>query len=328
MALNGQPGSLVLPVTSTAHVDAARRALVRLASGITTDETLLGRLTIVAQELGYNLVRHAGHGELLATLGDDGVLDVVAVDNGPGMADVARCLTDHYSTASTLGAGLGAIRRQSDVFDIHSRPGQGTGVLARFHLAGAPNTRLQHGALCTPYPGEQVCGDSWAVSGRRLLVCDGLGHGQQAALASRRARELFLRHGAHLPLQRLMENLHQALMETRGAALALAELDADQGQVSFCGIGNIAGRLLGNTARSLVSNNGTLGYRIGRIQTFTYPWTPGTLLVLNSDGLTSKVGLGEQSGLGARHPALIAALLHRDFRRPNDDATVLVLKHV
>jgi len=328
VALNGQPGSLVLPVTGTAHVDAARRALVRLAATVTADETLLGRLTIVAQELGYNLVRHAGHGELLATLGDDGVFDVLAVDRGPGMADVARCLTDHYSTAATLGAGLGAIRRQSDVFDIHSRPGQGTVVLARFHLAGAPSTRLQHGALCTPYPGEQVCGDSWAVCGRRLLVCDGLGHGQQAAMASRRARELFVRHAAHLPLQSLMENLHQALRETRGAALALAELDADQGQVSFCGIGNIAGRLLGNTARSLVSNNGTLGYRIGRIQTFTYPWTPGTLLVLNSDGLTSKLSLGESTGLGARHPALIAALLHRDFRRPNDDATVLVLKHV
>ncbi|WP_295465652.1 SpoIIE family protein phosphatase [uncultured Pseudomonas sp.] len=328
MALSGQPCSLVLPVSTAVHVDAARRALVRLAGSVTQDETLLGRLTIVAQELGYNLVRHAGHGELCATLGDAGVLDVLAVDRGPGMQDVARCLTDSYSTAATLGAGLGAIRRQSDVFDIHSRPGQGTVVLARFHLAGAPNSRLHLGALCTPHPEEQVCGDTWAVSGRRLLVCDGLGHGQQAAAASRRARELFLRQAAHLPLQQLMENLHQALMETRGAALALAELDADQGQVSFCGIGNIAGRLFGNGARSLVSNNGTLGYRIGRIQTFTYPWTPGTLLVMNSDGLTSKVSLGEHSGLGGRHPALIAALLHRDFRRPADDATVLVLKHV
>ena len=326
--MNDQPCSLVLPVSTSVHVDAARRALVRLAGTVTADETLLGRLTIVAQELGYNLVRHAGHGELLATLSGEGVLDVLAVDRGPGMHDVARCLSDHYSTAATLGAGLGAIRRQSDVFDIHSRPGQGTVVLARFHLAGAPGSRLQHGALCTPHPEEQLCGDTWAVSGRRLLVCDGLGHGQQAATASRRARDLFLRHGAHLPLQRLMENLHQALMETRGAALALAELDPDQGQVSFCGIGNIAGRLLGNTTRSLVSNNGTLGYRIGRIQTYTYPWTPGTLLVLNSDGLTSKVGLGEHSGLGTRHPALIAALLHRDFRRSADDATVLVLKHV
>ena len=76
--MNDQPCSLVLPVSTSVHVDAARRALVRLAGTVTADETLLGRLTIVAQELGYNLVRHAGHGELLATLGGEAVLDVLA----------------------------------------------------------------------------------------------------------------------------------------------------------------------------------------------------------------------------------------------------------
>ncbi|WP_188985713.1 SpoIIE family protein phosphatase [Pseudomonas matsuisoli] len=316
----------LLMVAESAHVDAARRAVVRLAATVTSDETVLGRIAIVVQELAYNLVRHAGHGELLHAL-NDGVLDIIALDKGPGMTDVRRCLSDDYSTAGTMGAGLGAIQRQSDVFDIYSQPGQGTVVLSRFHLLPKRNEPFLVGAAGTPYPQEEVSGDSWAVKGNRFMICDGLGHGPSAAVASEKAREIFLAYADRFPLDELMENLHQALMSTRGGALSMAEVDPEHGQVSFCGIGNVAGRLLTNDSRSMVSNNGTLGYKIGRIQTFTYPWTPGALLVLNSDGLTSKVGLKDYPGSLLRHPALIAGLLHRDFRRHNDDATVLVIKH-
>ncbi|WP_462381914.1 SpoIIE family protein phosphatase [Pseudomonas sp. Marseille-QA0892] len=318
----------VVAVAEEAHVDGARRMVVRLAETRTGDKTLLGRITIVVQEMAFNLVRHAGHGQLLCTL-DANVLDVLAVDSGPGMSNIDRCLSDNYSTSGTLGAGLGAIRRQSDVFDIYSRPGDGTVVLARFHLDARSDVRptLTCGAVCTPHPHEEMCGDGWAVLGNRLMVCDGLGHGPHAEAASLRAREVFLAGADRYPLNTLMDNLHHALMSTRGAAISLAELDTERRQVSFCGIGNVAGRLMGTETRSLISNNGTVGYKIGRVQTFTYPWTPGASLIVNSDGLTSKLGLQNHPGSVARHPAVIAALLHRDYRRHNDDATVLVLKH-
>ena len=126
--MNDQPCSLVLLVSTSVHVDAARRALVRLAGTVTADETLLGRLTIVAQELGYNLVRHAGHGELLATLSGEGVLDVLAVDRGPGIADLERAMVDGYTSGKGLGLGLSGSRRLVDDFHIDSQPGQGTTV--------------------------------------------------------------------------------------------------------------------------------------------------------------------------------------------------------
>lgn len=320
--------SRIINVADEAHVDGARRMVVRLAETCTSDETRLGRIAIVAQEMAFNLVRHAGHGQLLCTL-DGHVLDVLAVDKGPGMSNIDRCLSDNYSTGGTMGAGLGAIRRQSDVFDIYSRPGDGTVVLARFQLGSHSDSRpaLIFGAVSTAHPHEDMCGDGWAVLGNRLMVCDGLGHGPHAEAASLRAREIFAAGADRYPLHTLMENLHHALMSTRGAAISLAELDVERRQVSFCGIGNVAGRLVGTETRSLISNNGTVGYKIGRVQTFTYPWTPGALLIVNSDGLTSKLGLQNYPGSVARHPAVIAALLHRDYRRHNDDATVLVLKH-
>lgn len=76
----------------------------------------------------------------------------------------------------------------------------------------------------------------------------------------------------------------------------------------------------------MVSSNGTVGYRMGRINTFTYPWDPTTLLIMTSDGISTKLDLAAYLGLSQRHPAVVAGLIHRDFRRLTDDATVVVAR--
>ena len=55
-------------------------------------------------------------------------VEMLALDRGPGMADVPRCLGDGYSTGGSLGQGLGAVRRLSTDFDIYSMPERGTAV--------------------------------------------------------------------------------------------------------------------------------------------------------------------------------------------------------
>lgn len=326
MEVNVERCHLVLTVTDLAHVDAARRSIVRHASQRSTDENLLGRLTVVVQEMARNLVIHAGGGELLLSC-DAQCLEVTAVDCGPGMGNVAQCLSDNYSTTGTMGAGLGAVQRMSDGFDLFSQPGLGSVVQARFNLGPrSPGAGLVAGAVCTPYPGEHIGGDAWAIRGNRVLVCDGLGHGHAANVASQKARQVFLEHNPQLPLQALMEQLHRALMSTRGGAAAIAEVQPEQRQVQFCGIGNVAGTLLTDKGRSMVSSNGTVGYRIGRIHTFSYPWDDSSIMILASDGISTKIDFNAYPGLRARHPGVIAALIHRDHRRLNDDATVVVVK--
>ena len=92
---------------------------------------------------------------------------------GPGMSDVGRCLADGYSTAGSLGTGLGAIARLSDDYAIYSQPGGGTAVWAR--LDAKPETASRRGdggpglaASACRSPGEVECGDDWAMirSGR------------------------------------------------------------------------------------------------------------------------------------------------------------------
>jgi hypothetical protein len=117
------------------------------------------------------------------------------------------------------------------------------------------------------------------------------------------------------------------LRSTRGAALAIAEIDFEQQSVRFAGIGNIAASIFSFTEhRHLLSHNGTVGHEIRKIQEFSYPWYANGILIMHSDGLSSKWQIDRYPGLMQKHPSLIAGVLYRDFNRDRDDVTVLVAK--
>ena len=184
--------------------------------------------------------------------------------------------------------------------------------------------------VCLPKSGEVACGDSCHVqntgNGRTvILIADGLGHGLQAADASRQAVKV-LRDNLHHDTTRIVESIHAALRSTRGAAIAVAEVRRGQGELRFTGVGNISASILMNGSnRSLVSHNGTAGAEARRIQEFTYPWADDALLVMHSDGLGSQWQLGKYPGLRFKDPSVIAGVLYRHFRRERDDVTVLVM---
>jgi hypothetical protein len=178
-------------------------------------------------------------------------------------------------------------------------------------------------------PGETTCGDGWAMtkhaSGAVIVLADGLGHGSEAAEAAREAIRIFRQHTKERPAA-ILKVAHDALRSTRGAAVAVADVDCDSGVVTFSGIGNIAGAVLAADRRNMVSQNGTLGHTVRTISEFTYAWVPDALVILNSDGLQSQWSLNSYSGIAARDASLIAAVLYRDFNRGRDDTTVVVAK--
>ncbi|MFE2533138.1 ATP-binding protein [Streptomyces sp. NPDC059371] len=149
--------------------EAARGAAAALGRRVGLGEQRSSQLVLAVAELAGNIAKHAVDGSLLlrvvrneATAG----VEVLAVDGGPGIADVPAALQDGMSTAGTLGIGLGAVQRLADSFHIHSQPGLGTVQLARFwprpahpSVAGEPAV----GGITRPIGGEQVCGDAWAA---------------------------------------------------------------------------------------------------------------------------------------------------------------------
>jgi anti-sigma regulatory factor (Ser/Thr protein kinase) len=334
--LLGTPLPAALTVAAEPDVAEARRLAVAAARAQCFGSPHEGRVAIVATEMATNLVKYAYSGRILVRLVVCDTLpgvELVAIDEGPGMHDAPDRVADGYSTGGTLGGGLGAIARLSDLFDLYSVPARGTVLMARL-WAGSPAAPADRcflvGAVAEAIPGEAVSGDSWAVEqrGDRIvaLVADGLGHGVLAAEASVAAVEVFRRRHRDAP-EAILAAIHTALSSTRGAAVAVAEIDGKAGRIRYCGVGNIMARLLiGGGQRQLMSHYGIAGHQTPRIQPVEAAWDEGALLVMHSDGLSTRWDFAAYPGLDGHHPALAAAIVLRDGGRRNDDATVLAIR--
>jgi anti-sigma regulatory factor (Ser/Thr protein kinase) len=321
-------------VADPSQVGEARRTALRMAEEAALSDTECGAVGVVVTELASNLSKYASDGRILLQVlrrASGRCLEVLAVDSGPGIADVERCLRDGFSTSGTPGTGLGAVRRMSSEFDVYSAPGAGTVVLARVGTrCGRPMERgYQWAAVSAPAPHELVCGDAWRVLERdgeiALLVADGLGHGPFAAEAADRAAQEF-DASAFDALGAFVERAHRALSGSRGAAMAAAHV-ARNAVVHYAGVGNIAGSVVTSSqSRGLFSQNGTVGLQMRKAQQLEYDWPERALLIMHSDGVSNRWSLGAYEGLIARHPAVVAGVLLRDFGRGRDDATVVVVR--
>ncbi len=321
--------TLVVPVTDSSQVALARRTARAQALRVGLPESRADAVELAAVELATNLLRHAGGGALMVNpFARAGTLELMSVDAGPGMADVAACAEDGYSSGSTPGLGLGSIQRMCDAFQAYSWPDRGTVVSARFGIDAA--SASLPGVVCTAMAGEEASGDRWACQceGAResYLVVDGLGHGFQASAAATMAVEIFLNAPMGAPSV-LVQQMHQPMRSTRGAALAVISLDREKHVASYCGVGNISASLRrGGRVVNLISQNGTVGHYARQIRAFEYPYTDGDLLVMHSDGISTHWSLDVYPGLSEAAPAAVAAILHRDFNRGRDDATALAVR--
>lgn len=341
-----------IQIRDEAQVGAARRAAHDYASRLGFSETELAEIDIVVQEIGTNAAVYAtGSGWLhyTTTLGPQPGLELFYWDTGPGIYDLDRAVRDGVSTSGSLGAGMGAMRRLMDEFDVYStvrqtsrlsmasarRTTHGTALLVRKWVARANQSvdlRLAKriGVWCRPHPGEQVCGDAYFMrtyDGRTLFaVIDGLGHGRGAKQAADVAIDS-LNQWTGEPLDQVLLTAHDALRATRGAVMGAAIVDYANERFQYAGVGNVAVRVFGAPEPiSPISTNGTLGARLGNVRVWTYPWAEGATVVMASDGLSASWEIASYPGLLNRSPQILAGVLMRDYGRDADDATVLVAR--
>ena len=332
------PAQAALAVDDRSAVGEARRMGARLAGSLGFSEAAAGALALVVTEAASNIVKHADHGEIILRAvqrGATGGIEVIVLDRGPGLANPGQALRDGHSTAGSPGTGLGAMKRMSAEFDIHSVPGKGAALRAVIWanpVSALTSEHLEVGVVCLPKSGESVCGDAWTIvptaHGPLVCVVDGLGHGPGAAAAARAAIAAVEQNAEREHrVERLMGAMHLALRPTRGAAAAVALLQPDAALCSFCGVGNISAVLLSQgQSRSMVSHSGILGHQTRKIQELNYPLVDGALCILHSDGLATRWRLDDYPGLEGSHPSLIAGVLYRDFSRRRDDTTVVVVR--
>jgi serine/threonine-protein kinase RsbT len=120
-----------VPVRSEQDIVLARQHVRKIAQDIgfgIVDQT---KIVTAASELARNTVVYGLGGEMRWETLQDGArrgLRLHFVDEGPGIEDVPRALTDGWTSGSGLGLGLSGAKRLVNEFEINTAPGQGTRV--------------------------------------------------------------------------------------------------------------------------------------------------------------------------------------------------------
>jgi anti-sigma regulatory factor (Ser/Thr protein kinase) len=345
-------------ITSELDLRVAVTSVFRLPMLGDADPADRSTIATIVSELGSNILKYARRGcvELVRTDSSDAaVVEVRAFDRGPGIADVDLAMSDHASTGGTLGLGLPGVRRLADRFEITSRRGEGTSVVAAKQIVGRPvpsnaaratDTRIiVPGAArradggCAeavfdtvsrvrPAPGQSVCGDrALAIEidgGVLCAVVDGAGHG----LAAHQVATVLtstLRMDATANLQRLMERLHDAARGSVGAVAGLAFIDPAARTVRYVGVGNPRIHRSGHGNWSGFAGDGLLGERLGHPVEQSASFEPGDVLLMSTDGLRelpARDYLDRSRGTGI---AAIGDALMAGGAKPHDDVGCLLV---
>lgn len=329
-----------ISVSGPADVTLAERKARAVASGTQFTDAAIDEMAIVVRELTSNIIKHADEGTLTLTIceneGRNGI-EIRAVDAGPGIADVDQALADGYSTAGSMGCGLGAVHRLMDDVVIESNDDGATGVqvvATRWQPETSSRTArplITAGAATRAKPGMEHNGDSFIIRHEHQTilvgVIDGLGHGLPAHRASQHARRYIKTHTGQ-SLRQLFRGVERACRNTRGVVMALARFDLEAETVTVGSVGNVETTVL-NTPKpmNVITPRGVLGANAPQPAIREWDWDRSFLFVMHSDGVPARWSRDEFRAQVADVSATVAAReLLQSGAEQRDDATVLVVK--
>jgi negative regulator of sigma-B (phosphoserine phosphatase) len=198
-------------------------------------------------------------------------------------------------------------------------------------LASSP---IEWGAASRALPGQRTSGDRNVVKpfpdGVLIAALDGIGHGEEAAIAAAVAAATLEEHAAE-PVTALVRRCHEALRATRGATMSVASFNVSRGLVAWLGVGNVEGVLLrrgfarAEAERSLLLRPGVLGLRLPSLEVEILPISAGDTLIFATDGIYTDFARG-----WARNwpPQKAAEKILAQHGRATDDALVLVARYL
>jgi len=191
---------------------------------------------------------------------------------------------------------------------------------------------VEYGVAKYVLPGQDESGDHHLVccsrGGILIAAIDGIGHGEEAANASKAAAAL-LRSSVGEPIISLVGQCHERLRATRGVVLSLAFIEPEHGMMTWLGVGNVQGVLMrsdrtkGHVQETLLLRAGVVGSRLPDLQATVLPIDRGDTLFFATDGVRGDFSVS----LSAReNPQRAADRILGQYRSGNDDALVLVVR--
>lgn len=324
-------------VSDRSYLAILKKDIHSLAVEIGLSEKRIAETDIVVAELASNLVKHADNGLILCKpIGADSTkgIEIIGIDEGPGIADINRMLLDGVSTKNTLGHGLGALKRLTDIFQIYTQKDWGTVSLIRIFNEKQAKQKpdiLQTGDVVMPKPGETHCGDAFfRIQGHRYIkvfLGDGLGHGRDAAHAVQTAGDAFAACEDNEPTE-IIRYINNSVKKTRGLVGTVAVFDVNSLKWRLCGVGNIATKFIGpTTSKAHISYNGIIGLNLpNTLNSQEVPYEKEQYLIMCSDGIKSRWDVSKLPAVFRYDLTVLASAIFKDFTRNTDDSSVAVCK--
>lgn len=192
-----------------------------------------------------------------------------------------------------------------------------------------PALRYEVATVSRPCAGELVSGDlaCWRLVDDRVfvLMLDATGHGSEARAVAETAERVFNASQLGDPTE-FLRLLDETLRGTRGAAAALVCLDLVERRLTYAGVGNTSGRLLGRADVHLVCRDGVLGQRFRTPKTRSIDLWPDDLLLLHSDGISGRFSVETFADLREVGVRQMATHLLRCHGKMHDDAGCAVVR--
>lgn len=320
-------------------------ALILLRSKLSAITQRLGvnnlkreNILLVASELVSNNVKHAkGRGMVQLWQQPGHILDLLSLDYGPGIANLAAAEEDGYSTVQTLGKGLGAIRRLSDESYIYTQPRQpelqkkwsGTAILARFYLdkkCKEASSGFKFGLYSRSLSDERYNGDRIYLQRcgemLRWLHLDGLGHGEEAQAATANLASLLANMDSP---ESILASVNQQLNTTRGAVAITGAINLSNQTMRLSGVGDMSAHIYNQEQVQQISfAPGILGREHRSLAEVRSDFSKKSVIITASDGIRRNWGADNFVGLFNQHPQLIAYTLGNIMGRISDDQSLCV----
>ena len=192
---------------------------------------------------------------------------------------------------------------------------------------------IEWGAATSTLQGQTERGDQYVIAetarGILLAAIDGLGHGEEAAMAAKIATGV-LEEFRQESVITLVQRCHEKLRGTRGVVMSLASINSVDNTVTWLGVGNVEGLLLhrdsyGTLIREeLTLRGGVIGDRLPNLFAGMFPLSRGDTIILTTDGIRNDFS----ANLPLREsPQEIANRILAHYARESDDALAVVVRY-
>lgn len=350
-SLNGCKLLFNNPIQSEAEGILLRSRLQAAARRMGFSDMHRENMVLVAAEMVSNQIKYAGGRGMLQIWQQPGPsLDIVALDYGPGITNLAEAQQDGYSSSKTLGKGLGSIRslsHESGIFTVpetkdanRNVPWHGCALWSRFHLAhhsghhggntpAASATSAYTVGLFTRalsddrYNGDRIYLEHHKKS-LRWLHLDGLGHGEFAQQATNDLADLLF---LSPDVSQVINQVDRQLKSTRGAVAMLSELDLDLMQAQILGVGDMSAyAYTDDKLQTITFAPGILGKEHKTPHVTPLVLKKHSTVITASDGIRRSWNETSFPGLLKQHPQLIAYVLGNIMGRISDDQSLCIVR--